>query len=548
MVTGSKPWPEPARTRGWAWALVALLAAPALAAETGTLALTLQRGDTLIGVSERYLQDPRRWPELQRLNRIGNARRLQPGASLQIPLAWLRWSELPVEVVHVTGQVTGNRGLLALGMRLRPGDSFDTGQGTLTLRFDDGALAVFAPQTRAALGESRETPIGGVRDTRIDLNQGAVETTVTPLPTPSSRFDVKTPRVVTAVRGTRFRVAQEERASRHEVLEGRVSTQGAGQAAVDIAAGSGLRADNGQLGAVVRLLPAPDLAAIPRTIERTSALLRVPPLTGASAWRWQVALDARFAQLLQDARTREPSWLLTGLPDGDYYLRVRGADAQSLEGSDALLAFALRARPEAPLKLSPPDGSSVSAGTPLAWAELPGAPTYHLQIARDAAFTDTVFDQAGLSGNRKIVDPPLAPGLYHWRIATQRPDGSRGPFGDPASFTLLEPSSVAPPQLGAAGLQLAWSGPAGFRHQVQVSHSPDFARPAFDQVVAGTSLTLPDPKPGSYHVRTRVILPDASAGPWSESQHFEVPPPPPPPPPPPSHPWYLLLILLLPLL
>ncbi len=200
-------------------------------------------------------------------------------------------------------------------------------------------LAVFAPQTRATLGRSRETPFGGVTDTRIDLDRGAVETTVTPLRTPASRFDIRTPRVVTAVRGTRFRVAQDEQASRHEVLEGRVTAQGERAGAVEIAQGSGLRAQGGQLGDVVRLLPAPDLSALPQRIERTSQLLQVPAMAGATGWRWQVARDGAFVQREQEARTSEPSWLLVGLPDGAYQLRVRAADAQSLEGADAQVGF-----------------------------------------------------------------------------------------------------------------------------------------------------------------------------------------------------------------
>ncbi len=546
MATASNRWPDARRPARWLLALLGAMPGLAGAQEPTTLALTLRPGDTLIGIGERYLEQPARWAELARLNQVRHPRRLQPGAQLRVPLDWMRWNNVAVQVVYVLGVVQGNRGPLSAGMTLVQGDSFDTGaQGAVTLRFVDGALAVFAPQTRAALGQSRETPFGGVRATRIDVNQGAVETTVTPLSHPASRFDIKTPRVVTAVRGTRFRVAQDAQASRHEVLEGLVAAQGAGPAAVEIAQGSGLRAEGGQLGTVVKLLPAPDLATIPQRIERTSHLLQVATLPGAAGWRWQVATDGAFVRLVQNIKTRDPTWLLAGLPDGDYHLRVRAADAQDLEGADAQSAFALRARPEPPLRLSPPAGGSVVSGTPLVWAQLAGSPTYHLQVARDAQFTELVLDQPGIPGSRKVFEPALAPGSYHWRLATQRPDGSRGPFGDPATFTVLEPSSVAPPQMGSGGLQLAWSGPAGYSHQVQVAPTADFAQPAFDKVVPGTSLLLPDPKPGVFHVRTRLVLPDGVQGPWSETQRFELPAPPEPAP---SHPWYLLLILLLPLL
>lgn len=547
MVTASNRWPEwPLRRAGAAFWLALACAAPAMAADPAntTLALTVRAGDTLIGIAGRYLDQEHDWRTLQRINRITDPRRLRPGAQLQIPLDWVRWSASPVEVVFVEGLVIGNRGPLAAGMELQQGDSFDTGaKGTLTLRFADGALAAFAPATRAKLELAREAPLGGARATRIDLEKGAVEATVTPLPVPASRFDVRTPRVVTAVRGTRFRVAQDDQASRHEVLEGRVAAQGGGAAVVEIVQGSGLLAQGDRLGDVVRLLPAPDLSTIPTRIERAAQLLQIPAMAGASGWRWQVARDGAFVQRVQEARTAGPSWMLTDLPDGNYQLRVRAADAQTLEGADAQTAFVLQARPEPPLRLGPPDDASVIAGTPLVWTDRSGSPTYRLQVARDAQFNDRVFDQGGIRAARQSIEPALAPGRYHWRLATERPDGSLGPWGDPASFTMLEPSSMVPPQVGADGLQLAWSGPAGFRHQVQVSRRADFAQLDFDQVVAGTRLNLPQPPAGAYHVRTRLVLTDGSPGPWSAVQRFEVAPPPPP-----SHPWYLLLILLLPLL
>ena len=104
---------------------------------------------------------------------------------------------------------------------------------------------------------------------------------------------------------------------------------------------------------------------------------------------------------------------------------------------------------------------------------------------------------------------------------------------------------MVPPQLGQGGLQLAWSGPAGFSHRVQLAREPAFDRPELDQVVAGSRLLIAEPQPGTLHVRTQVLLPDGSAGPWSAAQRFEVPKKELPAP---AFPWPLLLILLLPLL
>ena len=539
MVTAWKRWFK--QPRRWVAALLVLATQPfAGVAALDELAVQIRSGDTLIGISQRYLEQPARWPELKRLNRLGNDRRLRPGALLRIPLGWLRWSELTAEVVYVNGAVTGSLGPLAAGMRLKAGDSFDTGtQGTLTLRLSDGAIVVFAPMTQAGLGVAREAPATGIRATVIDLQSGSAESTVTP---PASRFEIRTPRVVTAVRGTRFRVAADADTSRHEVLSGQVAVTASGQDEVRVAQGQGVRSDAGRLGALVTLLAAPDLSGVAPVVERTAQRIEVAPLPGARAWRWQVADDAAFTRLLQDAKTPTPVWLLTGLADGDYFLRVRAADEQALEGNEAQMALAVRARPEPPLHIAPPSGASVVAGSALVWAELAEAQAYHLQVAHDAQFKDLLLDRAGIIGARVTMEPAWTPGRYYWRLATQRKDGTRGPFGDAATFTILAPSSVAPPELGDAGLRLTWSGPAGFSHRVQLSTQADFSGATFDQVVSGASLELPKPPAGTYHVRTQVVLPDGSVGAWSSTQRFEVPQKPA------SWQWPWLLLFLLPFL
>ena len=543
----------PLRVLRWHAALLLVLAQLVPSAHAADeFSLIIAPGDTLIGISQRLLDNPARWPELKRLNRLKYETRLKPGSHLRIPLDWLRWAERTALVIHVQGVVMGTVSAanvpLAVGMQLKAGDSFDTGaRGALSLRLAEGSTVVFAPQTQAALARSREVPGTGVQATTIDLKNGSVDSTVAPLRNPASRFEVRTPRVVTAVRGTRFRVTADGDASRHEVVTGAVGVTGvepgriAGETSLKEV--QGLRAEGGSLGAAVPLLPAADVSGVPGRVERIAQIVGVPPLAGALGWRWQVASDAAFSRLLQDERTPAPNWLMTGLPDGDYHLRVRAADAQQLEGLEAQQAFALRARPEPPVLRAPGPGASVAGPSDMVWAEAMDAPAYQVQVARDARFADLVLDRAPVVGPRLAIDPAWPPGRYHWRVATLRAagaqgpfaEGPRGPFGDAADFTVLPPSVMEPPQIGANGLQLAWSGPVGFSHKVQLAGDAGFASPQFDQVVPGTRLDLPTPAAGTYFVRTQVVLPDGRVGAWSSPQKFEVPR---------TYPWGLLLLLL----
>ncbi len=531
--------------------LVFSLATMAPAHAEQELTLTIVQGDTLIGISDRFLQDPRRWPELQRFNSIPNDRRLKPGSTLRIPLDWVRWAELTAEVVFAKEVVDGSGKALTAGMQLKAGERFDTGKtGSLTLRLPDGSQVVFPPKTQASLGLLREVPGTAVRATAIELKAGGADSNVVPLKNPASSFEIRTPRVVTAVRGTRFRVAASEDTSFHEVVSGVVGVAPSLDSAPTqstLNALQGLRADGANLRPPVSLLPPVDVSKLPRRIERTALNLSVPALPGAMALRWQVAANADFTQLLQSDRTSDPSWLLTSLEDGNYFLRVRAADAQGLEGQDAQIPIAVRARPEPPLMRAPAAGEDLAGVVALSWAEPAGAPQYQVQVARDAAFADKVLDRADVKGGQLALDASLAPGTYHWRLATVRAandkgpfsEGPRGPFGDSAAFTLLPPSTMAPPEVGKDGVKLSWSGPAGFSHRVQVSSDANFGKTEFDEVVPGSSVSLSELAAGVYYVRTQVVLKNGKAGNWSTPQQFEVPK---------ERQWGWLLLLLLPLL
>ena len=64
---------------------------------------TVQPGDNLYDLSQRYLEDPAQWKQLQRINQISHPRRLMPGSTLLIPAALARAQPTAAEVIHVAG-------------------------------------------------------------------------------------------------------------------------------------------------------------------------------------------------------------------------------------------------------------------------------------------------------------------------------------------------------------------------------------------------------------------------------------------------------------
>jgi hypothetical protein len=70
----------------------------------------IQPRDTLITLTEAWLAPPRTWRDLQKLNRVPDPLRLMPGATLRMPVAWLKREASVAEAVFTRGQVTRQRG------------------------------------------------------------------------------------------------------------------------------------------------------------------------------------------------------------------------------------------------------------------------------------------------------------------------------------------------------------------------------------------------------------------------------------------------------
>lgn len=544
------------RARPWlsATPLLALLVSPATWAnppvadsQAPEWRYTVRPGDTLIGVSARYLAAPARWSRLQQHNHIGNPRRLVPGSTLRIPLAWLRHEPAPATVVALTGQVrlsqagTDERSAQA-GEQLASGAVLSTGANSrATLRFADGAVMHLQPGTRVSLDTVSVYAGGGMVDTAVRLQQGRVETEANPDRLPGSRLRVITPSAVAAVRGTRFRVAADAGTTREETLEGEVALTASGQQ-VGVAGGRGTLAELGQPPRPsVALLPAPDVSRLPVRLDSLPARFSVPSMPGAASWLGQVVADAQAEPLLLEHTSATPQLSFADMPDGRYVLRVRAADSQGLQGRDALHAFELDARPFAPWLNAP--GARVREGQPdMRWSEVVGARDYRLQIARDAGFTDPVVDQT-VAGLQLKPEPALPPGRYHWRVASIDATG-QGPFSPGRHFD-HDPLPGAPelnesaPLFSDDSLALALPAPAaGLHYQLVLSRDSGRQQLVWSGDSADGRVRMSPVKPEKYYLAARLVEADGTAGPYA-TRVIEAPP---------SQFQWQYLMLMLPLL
>lgn len=521
-------------------ALLLLVASPVLAAPPAPVdapewRYTLRPSDTLIGVSERYLARPQEWPRLQRLNGITNPYRLVPGSALRIPLAWMRHEPAPAAVVAVAGdaRVTlpgAPERPLQSGEQLGAGAAVVTGaHSSITLRLADGSLVVLQPGARMALDTLSVYAGGGMVDSRLRLQQGRVEVGANPDRKPGGRLQVITPSAVAAVRGTRFRVAAETDVTREETLEGAVGLAASGRE-VRVAAGLGSLAQAGRPPTPpVALLPAPDLSALPGRLDALPLRFEIPDLPGAEAWHGQIAPDARFERIVLEQTATAPKLSFGDLPDGLYTLRVRGADAQGLHGRDALHAFELDARPFPPLVVGP--GARVRTSRPaLQWSPVVGAHAYRVELARDVGFTEPLQAQR-TADSRFAPDVELAPGAYHWRVASIDADG-QGPFA-PAQRFVFDPLPGAPdlaqaaaPAFDQGSLALTLPPPpAGLRYELVLSTDAERQAVVWQGTSADGQMRASPVKTENHYLAARLVEADGTAGPWA-TRLIEAPPPP----------------------
>jgi len=525
---------------------LALHATPAVAAGEPMLEFKVVKRDTLSSLSRSVLVSPNAWREVARINRLRNPNVIRPGQVLRIPARLMRTVPVPATLVAVTGDVKVGDRPAEPNTPLVEGEMLQTGpNASAVIELADRSRVQMPPSSLAALAASRRIgaravnapPNGAVADEAgsgwftgsLRLLRGSVEVFATQV-LRIKPLEVVTPTAVIGVRGTHYRVSFDEEANRSthsEVVEGKVRFDRAdSKLGTDLPAGFGAQADAGAGAPVAtRMLEAPDLTGIPQRFERPLVRLHVPEANGTT--RVQVAADPAFDTTVSDQRAEPGAEVrIADLADGNWNLRVRRIGERGIEGRDTTLLFVLKARPEPPAYNRPRSDAKQPAGAvEFAWARNVEAPSAHLQIARDAEFGQLLLDRDRLADGHTRTDI-TEPGAYWWRLASIRPDGDHGPFGDPQRFEIRALPAQPTAAVAADGRSLIfkWSGREGDRQRVELAHDPEFT-----DMVASDELPSPEwqvPKPtfgGRYYFRYRSIESDGYVSPYSETLMIDVP-------------------------
>lgn len=507
----------------------------ALAASDNCFTYTAVAGDTLIGIGERYLAKPGDWPQVGRLNGVRQPRRIPVGTPLCLPEHLLKSTPRPGVVLDVVGTATRvaapatgqppseaqviKGDVIAAGMKLRTSTN-----GYVTVQLADGSILKVQANTEARLESSQQYEAAGFFASVWSVLQGRVESLVSHLTGGKPRYQIKTPQAVLGVRGTEFRVQTDGRRTLGETLKGSVLVSNSQDAEL-IVAGQGTIAQAGQgVAAPLPLPPAPDVSRLPTLYERVLLKLDLPPVPGASSYRVQVAEDADFRRVRAEVTAAQPPLRITDLPDGDYFLRARVADAQGLEGPDAVQQFKLKARPEPPIPVGPANKAKVrDKAVTMSWSAHPEAVSYRLQVARDAAFTQLLAERTDIKDTQARIELPA--GDHHWRLASTRFGPDHGPWGDPMLVLLRDPpAQPPPPKLTADSLSFELQAEPGQRFEFQLAGNADFQPVQQDIATEASTVVIPRPAEGGrLYVRYRAIDADGYIGPYTRPQLVALP-------------------------
>lgn len=404
-------------------------------------------GDRLVDIAKTYKADQGDWQKLQKNNGVGDPQKLAPGKQINIPVGDLRQGNPFAEAALVHGDVerispSGQTlAKLVSGDVLKMGDTVRTAaRSTLTIRFADDSRMLVTESSKVTLSNLVNYGKTGMADTRVKVHEGGTDSQVTPQKGPVARYEVNTPSINLAVRGTEFRtqVNGATGAARTEVTEGRVAGDAEG-AQTMIAGGFGIMTEPGKpLGQVGKLLEAPILDASPPPAEKLPRRFAWQPLKGAEAYRLQLlAIVQGDEALIVDESLKSTQLQWDAIPDGDYVLRVRGVDSEGLEGRNAVLAFQIGNRPEPPVLELPLDKSTdTKAKTIFRWSVGRGAENYHFQLALDADFKKLIASVPNIAGSTPGLLLAVPEGRYYWRVASVGITGTAGAFSAPFSLTL----------------------------------------------------------------------------------------------------------------
>jgi hypothetical protein len=391
--------------------LCALMLAPmASASDDAPIRYTFRKGDTLISLGERYFRNGQSYKIVQQQNRIADPRRIPVGQVILIPRSVLKYRPANAKLISVRGQVLTGSGIASVGQTVLEGSDINTGPSSFaTMLLDDGSRISLPSNSNVRIRRLRSYVLGGSLDYDFDIAKGGIRSSVAKHKSGDDRYQVRTPKAVSAVRGTDFQSRFDADAGSDfaEVVEGGLGVVAGGGTARELPAGNGLAVKTGG-GVITEALLAPPVLQEPGKTQ-ADKIVRFAA-DGPVGIRYTIAADAGFVEQVADTIAPDGKAEFADLANGNYFVRARAISDNGIQGIPATFAFKRRL-----------NGVTASAGQndegyAFRWiGEGGGMQRFHFQLFSKGTDQIAIVDEAGLSDDRVTV-ADLPPGDYFWRV------------------------------------------------------------------------------------------------------------------------------------
>jgi hypothetical protein len=413
--------------------------------------IVVQNRGTLINICQEYLEYPKKWREIAKINHIKNPDLIYPGQILRIPVSLLKGvptygvADFIKGRVEVQSEGSEEWRLLSLNDRVREGTKIRTAsEGAVEIVFEDSNSFLQRSNTTVGIRTARKK---GVHHAlyRLFLEVGRAITKIKRVTGTESRFEIGTPSCIAAARGTIFRTSVDlGEAARSEVLQGAVDVEGMSQK-VKVREGEGTLVRKGEPPLEPKKLLEPPV------ITNLMSIYRVTPLyfefgrvAGAVSYRALFSKDNDFKDILKEQIIKsDDRFTIFQVDDGTYFLQVRSIDDLGLEGlpSDTAI-IKVRINPLPPMIESPVKKTVYGKNLLIfRWLRVSDAVRYHVQIAEDKEFNKVIEDRNNISAT-EYKTAPLDSKTYYFRISSIAEDDYQGAWSDILNFTIASEATA----------------------------------------------------------------------------------------------------------
>jgi hypothetical protein len=400
-------------------ALGLLALATSAHAADDALVYEVKSGDTLIELGSKYFVQASDYRVVQKANNIRNDRAIPVGTKLRIARSLLKFRSSTAQIASVRGNVlylmSGAQIAAVKGASLGEGSTLKTaGSSFATITLENGSRVSLPSNSDLKIVRLRRYLIDSSLDYDFEVGRGAAKSKVTPLTNGNDRYVVKTPKAVSAVRGTDFQSRYDDVAGADfsEITEGALAVTLPGDTHTDMPAGNGLAVKaNGSV--IKELLIAPvELLSAGRLQKESYVSFALAEAASPNGLRISLASDAGFVEQVADGVFTGADARFDGIEDGNYFARFRAVSASGIEGMPATYAFKRR------LNNVSASGGKSDFGYAFKWAgQGRGTLQYHFQLFHGKTDGVAIVDEAGLD-TTEISLSDLPAGDYYWRVAS----------------------------------------------------------------------------------------------------------------------------------